>query len=188
MSRIRNRIIAISGKYGTGKDTLTYAIMKKLTERNFQVEHIKFADPLKKSCALISGLPFEDAYTDEGKSKMISSLNMTMGRLQQVMGTILREHLHPNIWITPVIEFCKNNPNKYCIISDCRFPNEVKAIKELGGIVIRINRKRENINLNGRDPNHISETALDNFNNFDLVVENNSTIDEMIDSVLNYLF
>jgi hypothetical protein len=56
------------------------------------------------------------------------------------------------------------------IITDVRFPNEVKAIEDRGGIVIRVNR--DSIKSNDEHP---SETALDHYpfkylirNNYDL--------------------
>lgn len=93
------------------------------------------------------------------------------------------------------------------IITDMRFPNELVAVQEHGGITIRINR-RDDL----RDPGgfaaymigtgtagmpaqplgknlfdaakrishpHPSETALDNYNFFDVVIDNNGTIDEL---------
>lgn len=97
------------------------------------------------------------------------------------------------------------------IISDVRFPNEVEAIKDRGGIVVRINRppyerfKSNNPNLNHREaeemdneslqaasdyydrtvtktPPHISETALDDYE-FDHVIDNNGTLEELYEKL-----
>jgi len=65
------------------------------------------------------------------------------------------------------------------IITDSRFPNDVKRTREIGGILIRVNRAE----CEGRENEHASETALDDFNEWDHVIENNGTIEELIEQV-----
>ena len=93
------------------------------------------------------------------------------------------------------------------IITDVRFPNEAEAIKERGGFIIRINRDspcevcsltisekrgnacREVACPRGRSDykgNHPSETSLDDYN-FDYVIDNNGTIEELIEKVKEVL-
>lgn len=69
----------------------------------------------------------------------------------------------------------------YWIIPDVRFINEAKAIKERRGILIRVNRG------NTSTDNHISETELDNYLDFDATIDNRGSIDELIVSVKNIL-
>lgn len=65
------------------------------------------------------------------------------------------------------------------IITDVRFPNEAKVIKDKGGIVIRVNRE-----CIGSTDNHLSETALDDYKDFDYVIANNgNSIDTLIGTV-----
>jgi hypothetical protein len=133
---------------------------------------------------------------------------LTPRLLLQLLGTECgREIIHPNIWVNALFanykfEGCKNNrescdtPNGNCdsklcypnwIITDMRFPNELKAVKDRGGITIRINRISRKIdgesyfNLNSNNE-HSSETALDNAE-FDYVIENDSTIEDLIHTV-----
>lgn len=95
------------------------------------------------------------------------------------------------------------------VITDLRFPNEAKAIKSKDGITIRINRPKyphgiykigENcytgsIGMENFDKalkkeagivEHESETALDDYE-FDYVIENNGTIDDLIEKVKEIL-
>ena len=70
------------------------------------------------------------------------------------------------------------------IITDVRFSNEAKAIKEKGGILIRINRPQYLDNgLVIRKDEHLSETALDDYDGFDYVIENDGTVQDLIDKV-----
>jgi len=121
---------------------------------------------------------------------------ITPRKLLQLMGTDCgRDILHPNIWINALmadytpqrivasdsIEDISKNPYPNWIITDVRFPNEVKAIEDRGGIILRINRP----GLKSTD-NHESETALDNYN-FDAILTNGGTIADLVDGVKTFL-
>lgn len=185
------RIIAFSGKYGTGKDSAADAVLKHIHHAGFKTLHLKFASAVKTSAALMTGMPMADQFSAEGKCKTIPGLDMTVARFQQLHGTVAREHIHPDIWVVPVVQQCRSgSPDTVYIISDCRFPNEVKAIHELGGVVIRLNRRADLIgpaSTAGRDPTHVSETALDDCTEFDLVIENHGMNHEHIPQVLAYI-
>ena len=79
--------------------------------------------------------------------------------------------------ISPILP--KPHPN--WSITDTRFPNEVKAIKEKDGIVIRINRETNYVS------NHSSEIALDDYEDFDYTIDNNNCIDCLIEKVKEIL-
>ena len=71
------------------------------------------------------------------------------------------------------------------IIADCRFPNEVDAIKNVGGIVIKLTR-------NPYNSDHASEIALDpdryDQSIFDFTIENgNTTIAEQNKAICDFL-
>jgi len=122
--------------------------------------------------------------------------------LLQLLGTEAgRNIIHPNIWVNALFaDYKKIAYNWDCdgnttvkgypnwIITDVRFTNEAKAIKDRGGIVIRVNRTyytEDKKYIMGHDPfeTHPSETALDDYNDFDYVIENDGTIQDLIDKV-----
>jgi hypothetical protein len=135
----------------------------------------------------------------------------TYREVLQYIGTdLLRNQLHEDTWINATMLPYDNDsllhdiPN--WIITDVRFPNEYKAVKDRGGIMIRVNRSYVNraevlfdfgdtllgknttsklINLDHSEP-HQSETALDNYG-FDYIIDNNSDIDSLIDKVKSIL-
>ena len=182
------RLIAISGKMGSGKDTITNMILEFLKIKNIKCKHLKFADCLKKASSLITSSNLDDNYNN--KDKMIESLDLSIGRFQQLFGTTIRENIHEDIWIFPVIEYHLNNPDTFCIISDCRFKNEANFVKKNGGLVFRINRdvKPEIMNDVNRDTKHISETDMDDYTDYDLVINNNSSIDEIKHYICEFIF
>lgn len=80
------------------------------------------------------------------------------------------------------------------IITDTRFPNELKAVKDRGGITIRVNRPNfvENT-LTGEEfpvkvykKEHKSETALDTAE-FDYVIDNSGSLLDLEEKVLEIL-
>ena len=72
----------------------------------------------------------------------------------------------------PVAEYDHEPRVPNWIITDCRFPNELRACKEHNAITIRVNREGL------MQDNHISETALDNAT-FDYYL-NNTTIEQLV--------
>lgn len=179
----------------------------------------------------------------------IEDKNYTYRELLQYLGTdLLRNQLHENVWVNALFNkykpkvcsgvthcalagkheiscnLCPEYPN--WVITDVRFPNELKAIKDRDGITIKINRiigKRVYIisneqpfknwygiveSYNGNNfyniinnvdnvilvhknqitlqDEHLSETAIDNAE-FDYVIDNNGTIEELIEQVKEIL-
>ncbi|HRT02965.1 MAG TPA: hypothetical protein P5513_03400 [Candidatus Diapherotrites archaeon] len=81
------------------------------------------------------------AYTDNNPDfiNKYNLIKMTPRLMMQLIGTEgMRNIIHPNIWITSLFNDYKEDSN--WLITDCRFPNEAKAIKDKGGILIRVNR------------------------------------------------
>ena len=114
--------------------------------------------------------------------------------LLQFIGTnLFRNQLHPEIWVNSLMndyisyadaisgtsKIKKLYPN--WITTDVRFLNEVKAIKKKDGIIIRINRE------SAYNSTHSSETALDDYEDFDYTIDNNNCIDCLIEKVKEIL-
>jgi hypothetical protein len=118
----------------------------------------------------------------------------------QLWGTeVCRRGFHDDIWIASLENKLRNSTDDI-VISDCRFPNEIKSIKDAGGIVVRVVRGEEPewyedaINANrGEAGNyswatsrsrleklgiHASETAWVG-TKFDDVLDNNGSIDDL---------
>lgn len=177
-------IVGISGYAGSGKDTLAGIIQRE--EPRWEVR--KFADKLKQVAAIILNckpMDFEDQHFKRSPLPSRWDIwdgevhrHMTVREFLQNLGTdAIRNGLHENTWVNALMaEYDKGGLYpKGWIITDVRFPNEYLAIKGRGGVMIRINR--------GEPTNaHVSETALDNVQ-FDIEIDNNGTIDELVDKV-----
>jgi len=75
------------------------------------------------------------------------------------------------------------------IITDTRFVNEAEAIKSRGGLLIRVNRNTDGFAKHAANffhqpfEEHPSETALDSYTGFDYIVDNDSTIESLIEKI-----
>jgi hypothetical protein len=62
----------------------------------------------------------------------------------QVIGTnVLRSHFHEDLWFLTLQNRIRKNPNQCVVISDVRFPNEIKFIQDQGGVLVRVRRGPE---------------------------------------------
>ena len=76
------------------------------------------------------------------------------------------------------------------IITDTRFPNEMEAVKKHSGLVIKVERDlllRKGYSKPTESDLHPSETALDEYTEWDYVIENNGTIQELHQKVIDIL-
>lgn len=98
---------------------------------------------------------------------------MTPRKILQLLGTEGgRDVIHPNIWVNATLGDITDKD--YVIITDARFPNEVVGIKKKKGIVVRIIRPSVI-----SDSTHPSEISLNDFKDWDYVIVNDGTIEEL---------
>jgi hypothetical protein len=114
---------------------------------------------------------------------------------------VLRQHFHDDIWIAS-LENKMRKTGDNIVISDVRFPNEIKAIHNAGGIVVRVKRGDDPewydaaVSVNkGPDGNLVwstSKTKLEKYGihawvggDIDHTVWNNSSIDDLFDQIKN---
>jgi hypothetical protein len=204
-------IIGVCGFIGSGKDT----IADYLT--NFhEFRRESFANTLKDAVANVFGW---DRTMLEGRTKQarewreqvdpwwaerLGMPNLTPRWVLQYWGTeVCRKAFHDDIWIASLENKLRNSKDDI-VISDCRFPNEIKSIKDVGGIVVRVVRGPEPewysaaVSMNSGEWGnmdwalskdkikalgiHASETAWVG-TNFDAVLDNNGTIDDLFKQV-----
>jgi len=100
--------------------------------------------------------------------------------LQRLGTDSIRDYLHLNTWVNALM--CDYSVDSKWVISDCRFPNELQAVKDKNGITIRVNRIDQIL----KDL-HISETALDNYQ-FDYVINNETNnFEKLVNDVKDIL-
>ena len=143
-------IIGIVGFQGAGKDTIADYL-----QNIHQFRRESFAHALKDAVAQVFGWDREllEGRTKESRAwreqvdawwaDRLGMSNLTPRYVLQVWGTeVARRSFHDDIWIAALENKLRKTTDDV-VISDCRFPNEIKSIKRAGGIVIRVVRGPE---------------------------------------------
>lgn len=174
--------IGISGKKGVGKDTAGEILKECLESR---VEIVRFSATLKEIASVLLGVP---VYKFEEESFKASKLpviwrrgpygDITVRKLLQILGTEMSRAIHPDILVNIALENLEDSEMGK-IITDVRFENEVKAVKKRGGVLIRI--EREGVHQDG----HSSETALDDFDDWDYKISNDGSLEDLREKLMN---
>lgn len=207
-------IIGICGFIGSGKDTIADYLVNV-----HEYRRESFANTLKDAVAaiftwdrtLLEGRTKEARHwreqVDTWWANRLNIPHLTPRWILQHWGTeLVRKRFHDDIWIAS-LENKLRKTNDDIVISDCRFPNEITAIKNAGGIVIRVVRGPEppwyddavaankgqrhigwalgKANLE-RLQIHSSETAWIG-TEFDRVLDNNKTLDHLYQQVTDLL-
>ena len=69
---------------------------------------------------------------------------------------------------------------EYVIIPDVRYINEIETLsKEFESVKVRINRTMPDSALTAEQLTHVSETQLDNYSSWDMVISNDGSLDEL---------
>ena len=206
-------IIGFVGFIGSGKDTAADYLV------NFHgFRRDSFANTLKDAVSAVFGWDrvLLEGRTTEARewreqvdpwwAERLGMPKLTPRWVLQYWGTeVCRHGFHDDIWIASVENKMRKTADNI-VISDVRFPNEIKAIHNAGGKVIRVKRGPEPewydaaVSINrGPDGNtswalsknkleqlkiHASETAWVG-GNIDITISNDGTIDELFEAIKN---
>lgn len=144
----------------------------------------KFNIPLPQMEHLLNCI--KDDLLDESPDEPLHGYSRTEGirRALQFLGTEIRRSVNPNYWVDLFHESLQ--PTDFIFVTDARFPNEADSVLEHGGVMLRLNPSPEVIaqRIANRDGlkytkealNHSSETALDDYTRFTVVI--GDTFDE----------
>lgn len=194
-------IIGICGLIGSGKDTAADYLV------NFhEFKRESFAASLKDAVASVFGWNREmlegrtkasrewREQVDQWWATRLNIPHLTPRWVLQYWGTdVLRGHFHDDIWIASV-EYKVQQSRDNIVITDCRFPNEIKGLKEQGAKIVWIQRgiiphwydiacKANKGDTKAaqwlQDNNiHASESSWAG-TKFDMTIDNNSSIDAL---------
>ena len=192
-------IIGICGLIGSGKGTVADILVN-----THKFTKISFADKLKDGVASVFGWDRKmlEGDTDESRQwrelkddfwSNETKMEVTPRLVLQLFGTdCMRNGFDDGIWVSLVKKEFLDNPGRNYVIPDVRFANEVDMIRDVGGEVWEIKRGPDpewliEYKTNGKEPKvHASEWKWIKSKK-DLVIENNSTLDELSNQVLSRL-
>lgn len=148
-------IIGLCGYKRTGKTT----VAEILCDNNGYF-HESFASPLRWFVAETLGMtPMQ---LEEAKETPIAWLDgVTPRKMMQSVGTEWgREMIHPELWVRSLVQRIRPalDRGQNVVVSDVRFPNEATAIRNLGGVIVRVTRPGM---LRGDHPSESQVDAID---------------------------
>jgi len=205
-------IVGFCGFIGSGKDTAADYL---INYHGFRRD--SFANSLKDAVSHVFGWDriLLEGRTNEGRewreqvdtwwADRLNIPHLTPRWVLQQWGTeVCRQGFHDDVWIASLENRLLKTKDDI-VISDVRFPNEIKAIKRAGGKVVRIVR--------GTDPEWYADAALANAgeqvvgsaiararmrarqihasewawieNGIDFSIDNNGTIDSLFEQIKN---
>lgn len=161
------RLLGIHGKKRSGKDTAGRELLFIKNALRIQSPLIidSFADPLRKFAFMTFGI------TEENREENIIGLDLTGRQLLQRLGTEVARNINENFWVESLKNRNSSKINEVTgfyeniIITDVRFDNEAKFIKENNGIILHVVRpslesKDEHLSEKGIDPKYIDYTII----------------------------
>ena len=206
-------IVGFVGFIGSGKDTAADYLVNF-----YEFRRDSFASTLKDAVSAVFGW---DRVLLEGRTKQardwreqvdtwwahrLGMPNLTPRWVLQNWGTeVCRNAFHDDIWIASLENKMRKTTDNI-VISDVRFPNEIKAIHEAGGIVVRVKRGEDpewynaavsaNAGPNGNATWSLSKAKLAQLNihasetawvggDIDYVINNDSSIDDLFEQINN---
>ena len=168
------KVILISGKARSGKDTLARVLKDYLKEQGKDVLITHYADSLKYICEIV--FKWDGKKDEKGRQLLID------------IGESVRKY-NQNYWVDCLKSAIKGverdspslSSNSVYIVADCRYENEIMEMKEFSPLVIRVEREHQ-LFRNGltlQQSLSKSETELDSFSSFDITVHNDfKTVEE----------
>ena len=167
-----DKIYIISGKARHGKDTLALAIKKAYSGK--KVINLAYGSYIKEFAKKISDWDG----SEETKPR----------ELLQNLGTeVIRDKIDKDFFVKRLCDDIKVYSYYFDIItiSDARFPNEIEGPKNLFENVITIKVIRDNFEspLTKEEMSHLTETSLDNYDDFDFILRNDGSIKDLEEKV-----
>lgn len=204
-------IIGFAGKAASGKTTAARYLLDKLSDKivilpmalvlREEVENFVRQVGAEENVPLIYGDQEDKVrvfYIDENKAQQLCPgwgsfveanqdiqdqpevCAVTVRRILQWWGTEFRRAQDPDYWTKAwerkLLEL--DLTDKHVLVDDVRFVNELEVIRKNGGHFIRVVRP----GFNGAN-NHSSENSLDGYDDWDLIIDNNGSLDTFLAEV-----
>lgn len=171
-------IFIVAGKANAGKDTTCEFINSYIKRKGLKSINLQFSSYIKMYAKNIT----DWSGSEDDKPRT----------LLQMLGTeIIRNQIDNKFFIKRIIDDIKVYSYYFdaITISDARFPDEIEDISNSFNKVCKIEISRPGFvsKLNESEKMHLSEQALDKYNNFDHFIINDGSIDELNNKIINII-
>jgi len=188
-------LIAMFGTKGSGKDTFASMLFEHM-DQGEDCRLISFADAVRAATAGAVGMDIEYfralSLDRQYKEQPVAAWAGKSPRdLLNLVGMTFREHVSEDHCAKIAVEEAERHlrifPDDLVVITDCRFRNEARMVKDAGGIVVGI--RRPETWPTERPPHPMEAEPWEAFEEVtDYIIENDGTVDELrayIDHVLH---
>ena len=140
-------VIGVTGFKTSGKDTVADYLVDR-----YGFQKYSFAKPLKDGVMAFFGWDWERMNDPELKEEVDPFWGISPRQVLQFMGTnairdampeaypVFKEITGNNFWVKRFLQTYQQNSLLDFVVPDCRYENEILAIKECHGTIIRVNR------------------------------------------------
>lgn len=163
-----------TGRFYMNKNTAWVCINK-----NFKYTEIR---PIGANDKIVTAEDYYDNYSAYSSDTNISYY-MSLRELLVYVGTyVLQHNINQNIFVNVVnniinTQIRSHDELDYIICTDVRFMHEYQFIRSKNGIIIDVTRN------NVEQLDNVAEHDLDDFNNYDFVIDNSGTYDDLFEQV-----
>jgi len=189
-------VIGIAGKKRSGKDTVAKLIMACAERAGIKATRRALADTLKEECARMIAIELESGFEPDQLltfKRVLQEMHDDITKekyrlLLQWWGTEFRRGMvSDSYWVDKLRDWLLQHKShlqqEIFVVPDVRFPNEIKMIKQQGGLIINVYRPE----IEGSD-GHASEHALNGMmGGWFYTIDNNGDLD-MLQHTVERLF
>ncbi len=178
-------VIGLVGRMRSGKSTAADVLVSHL---GFVEKY--FAEPLKTTIAYLFRMSREQLYSQEGKEAGDDRYDASPRIVMQWFGQTVRNRF-PGVWEMRLKEaVIEDRSGRPIVVSDIRYNAEAEAVRELGGIIIKIVRPEQTSlwektkQLFDRGRWHKSERGIRK-DLVDIVIINDGTLSDLKKTVIS---
>lgn len=158
------KIIIFSGKQFSGKDTVAKIILEQF--KSFK--RIGIGDAIKMLYSKKTGLTLDEIEKNKSTYRQDLIDLGDWGRAQD-----------PDYWLKSIIAYEGNT-----VVTDIRVKHELELFKSYGAFTVRVEASEEARSKRGTlsSQNDATETQLDNITDWDFVIHNEGTYEELLEN------
>lgn len=165
-------IYVLSGKAGNGKNKIAELIKDIYEEKGAKTINLAYASYLKEYAKNI--LAWDGS--EETKPREF---------LQEIGISLIKNNIDASMLINRTLEDIEVYSYFYDVItiSDARFTDEIEEVRKNFKNVIVIHVFGKENNLTDEQRKHITETALDSYNDYDYEIDNSKSLEELKNNI-----
>ena len=176
-------VIGLHGAKGSGKDYFYQVVKEKYPQKD--IRKIAYADPIKHKVMFLFNLKTEEEYDQFKRTKVTynvggKDIEQDGRHIVREIGMMMRDY-DSHQFVRYVESMIKASPNSIWCITDLRFQNELRSIRSLDGVVVKINRV--GVSYDG----HITETEFPD-EECDFFINNDSNILDSYEKAVDQTF